>query len=190
MARLIGYARVSTKGQKLNLQIKALIKAGCKRENIFTDKVSGVKSYRPGLDDCFYQLRKGDILVVWRLDRLGRSMEHLISLITKLKNKKVGFKSISDGGIIDTSSASGELIFNIISAVAQFERTLNVERTLEGLETARDEGRIGGRRPVKSNDPQVKKARKLHRNQKIKVSAICRILKISRGTFYRWLKLS
>jgi DNA invertase Pin-like site-specific DNA recombinase len=121
-------SRVSTDDQNLDLQIDALINAGCSKNSIYKDKVSGAKSDRPGLNLCIGQLQSGDVLVVWRLDRLGRSMVHLVSLIENLKEKGVGFKSICDGAI-DTTTASGELVFNIFSSMAQFERRLIQEHT-------------------------------------------------------------
>ena len=132
MGLKIGYARVSTSDQDLNLQIDALMNNGCAPEHIFTDKTSGAKSTRPGLDKCLDTLSSGDILIVWRLDRLGRSMSHLINLIESLVEKDIGFKSIQDGAI-DTTTASGELMFNIFSALSQFERRLIQERTNAGL---------------------------------------------------------
>src|ERR1019366_7363146 len=110
--RLIGYARVSTNGQELKLQLDALAKAGCAKKLIFMDKIGGAKAARPGLDDCLRELKAGDTLVVWRLDRLGRSVRHLIDLVELLRQGKVGFKSLCDGAI-DTTTASGELIFHI-----------------------------------------------------------------------------
>ncbi|MBL6705562.1 MAG: recombinase family protein [Planctomycetaceae bacterium] len=121
--RCFGYARVSTDDQDLSLQIDALLRFGIGSEDIFTDKLSGSKEDRPGLNACLESLRRGDTLVVWRLDRLGRSMRHLVTLVEQLRETEIGFKSISDGAI-DTTTASGELIFNIFSALAQFERRL------------------------------------------------------------------
>jgi len=186
MVRKIGYARVSTIGQDLNLQIDALKKEGCDQSLIFTDKISGAKSKRPGLDDCLETLSKGDVLVVWRLDRLGRSMSHLINLIESLISKGVGFKSIQDG-VIDTTTASGELMFNIFSALSQFERTLIKERTNAGLTAARARGRIGGRPEIGVNNPKVKMAKQLHQNKALSIEEICESLSISRATFYRYL---
>ena len=123
-SRLIGYARVSSNGQELQLQLDALRHAGVRKSNIFTDKVSGSKSSRPGLDACLQQLKPGDCLLVWRLDRLGRSLRHLIDLVEDLRQRGVGFKSICDGAI-DTTTASGELIFNVFASLAQFERRLS-----------------------------------------------------------------
>jgi DNA invertase Pin-like site-specific DNA recombinase len=119
--QLVGYARVSTDDQDLTLQIDSLLGLGVNRDEIFSDKVSGAKTERPGLDACLEQLQQGDTLVVWRLDRLGRSMHRLVELIEQLRNRGVGFRSVNDG-FIDTTSASGELIFHIFSALAQFER--------------------------------------------------------------------
>jgi DNA invertase Pin-like site-specific DNA recombinase len=159
-SNLIGYARVSTTDQKLTLQINALKKAGCLNKNIFTDKISGVRSERPGLDTCLKHLKPGDTLIVWRLDRLGRSMPHLVNLVQSLISQKINFKSICDG-MIDTTSASGELVFNIFSSLAQFERRLIQERTKAGLEAARARGRLGGRKPVISSAPKVLTAKKM-----------------------------
>lgn len=114
MSKLIGYARVSTNEQELNLQLDALKKAGCDKGTIFIDKISGSKAERPGLEKCITTLEKGDTLIVWRLDRLGRTMQHLVALIEKLRQDGIAFKSICDG-VIDTTTASGELIFNIFS---------------------------------------------------------------------------
>ena len=137
--RLIGYARVSTNVQELTLQFDALLVHGVQREHIYFDKLSGTKVDRPGLLACNQSLRRGDTLVVWRLDRLGRSMRHLVNMIEDLKARGIGFRSISES-MIDTTSASGELVLNIFSALAQFERRLIQERTKAGLEAARARG--------------------------------------------------
>jgi len=186
MGQHIGYARVSTSDQNLSLQTKELKAAGC--EPIFTDKVSGAKSHRPGLDDCLKSLRVGDTLVVWRLDRLGRSMQHLVSVVTDLKARGVGFRSLRDCPI-DTTSASGELIFNIFAALAQFEAELIRERTRAGLAAARAKGRNGGRKRVAGNDPKVKMAKRMNEDQSLSPKQICESLKISRATYYRYLSL-
>ena len=188
MSRLIGYARVSTSGQELNLQIDALKKIGCEKKNIFTDVVSGSKTDRPGLNECLETLQSGDTLVVWRLDRLGRSMSHLVSTIENLIAKKIGFKSISDGHI-DTTTASGELIFNIFSSLAQFERRLIQERTKSGLEAARARGRVGGRKRISKYNPKVLAAQKLHHDKSMPIENICNELEISKPTLYRYLQL-
>jgi DNA invertase Pin-like site-specific DNA recombinase len=184
--RLIGYARVSSNGQELKLQLDALKKIGCSKDNIFTDKACGAKSARPGLDKCLERLRKGDTLVVWRLDRLGRSMRHLIDLVEQLKERGVGFKSLCDGAI-DTTTASGELIFNVFACLAQFERRLIQERTKAGLSAARARGRLGGRRPIAADDPRIQMAKKMHADKRIAVAEICQTLRISRPTLYRYL---
>ena len=138
---LIGYARVSTADQTLALQRDALEKAGCER--IFTDTASGARTERIGLDEAIDHLREGDTLVVWRLDRLGRSLKHLIETITSLNNRKIGFKSITES--IDTTTSGGKLIFHIFGALAEFERDIIRERTQAGLTAARARGRKGGR---------------------------------------------
>lgn len=148
----------------------------------------GVKKERKGLSKCLNTLKKGDTLVVWRLDRLGRSMPHLVSVITELKERGIHFKSIHDG-VIDTTTASGDLVFNIFAALAQFERELIRERTRAGLKAARSRGRLGGRPPVLSNDHRVKMAKKLHANKNISIDEICVTLKISKSTLYRYLSL-
>ena len=145
--RIIGYARVSTDGQDLSLQLDVLEQHDVPKDLIFTDKLSGAKSERPGLDKCLDVLQPGDTLAVWRLDRLGRSMRHLVTLIEDLRERGIGVRSISDG-MIDTTSASGELIFHIFSALAQFERRLIQERTKAGLAAARVRGRKSGRPPL------------------------------------------
>ncbi|MFA0158173.1 recombinase family protein [Vibrio sp. 10N.261.46.A3] len=188
MGQKIGYARVSTDEQELHLQIDALIAEGCAKENIYTDKVSGAKSDRPGLEACMKTLQEGDTLVVWRLDRLGRSMAHLISLVESLMQRKVGFKSIQDGAI-DTTTASGELMFNIFGALAQFERRLIQERTNAGLKAARARGRLGGRPKIPTTHPKVQMAKQMHQNQTLSIDSICESLSISRATFYRYLAL-
>ena len=186
--RLIGYARVSTTDQELNLQIDALLANGVEKRNLYCDKISGAKEDRPGLAACNEALQRGDTLVVWRLDRLGRSMRHLVNMIEELKERGIGFRSISDG-MIDTTSASGELVLNIFSALAQFERRLIQERTKAGLAAARARGHKGGRRPLDRDDPKVVLANKLFCDKSISVDDICDTLKISRTTLYRYAGL-
>jgi DNA invertase Pin-like site-specific DNA recombinase len=188
MAKLVGYARVSTSEQEVELQLDALRQAGCANEHIFIDKASGARSERPGLDACLRLLKPGDTLLVWRLDRLGRSMPHLVILIEELLGKGIGFRSLCDG-VIDTTTASGELIFNLFSALAQFERRLIQERTKAGLSAARARGRKGGRKPISSDDPRVQMAKRMYRNHGMSIDRICRTLKISRATFYRYIAL-
>ncbi len=188
MSKKVGYARVSTDDQELDLQIDSLKNAGCTDEFIFTDKISGAKSSRPGLDSCLKSLKSGDTLVVWRLDRLGRSMSHLVNLIESLLEQNIGFKSIQDGAI-DTTTASGELMFNIFSALAQFERRLIQERTNAGLASARARGKLGGRPKKSANDPKVRMAQEMNKNKSLSINEICNSLEISRATFYRYLSL-
>ncbi len=188
MEKLLGYARVSTGEQDVQLQLDALKKAGCDETNIFTDKVSGARTDRPGLDACLAALNPGDTLMVWRLDRLGRSMSHLVTLVDDLLKKGIGFRSLCDGAI-DTTTASGELMFNIFSSLAQFERRLIQERTRAGLAAARARGRKGGRKPISADEPRVKTAKRLHKDKDMSVNEICATLKISRPTFYRYLAI-
>ena len=186
LGQLIGYARVSTNGQELQQQLDALQKAGCSKKKIYTDKVSGSKSARPGLDKCLQELKPGDTLIVWRIDRLGRSVRHLIDVVEDLRQRGIGFKSVCDGAI-DTTTASGELVFHIFTALAQFERRLIQERTNAGLKAARARGRLGGRPPMSSDDPRIQTAKKLHADKGMAVADICKTLQISRPTLYRWL---
>ena len=149
--RLYGYARVSTDDQDLSLQLDALLKHGVPAGRMYPDKMSGAKSDRPGLAKCVAALQEGDILVVWRLDRLGRSMAHLVTLVEDLRIRGIGFRSLNEGAI-DTK---GELIFNSFSALAQFERRLIQERTRAGLAAARARGPMGGRPRVRSQHARV-----------------------------------
>ena len=186
--RLVGYARVSIIDQEPGLQIDALRAHGVKKENLFCDQLSGAKEIRPGLVACNELLQRGDTLVVWRLDRLGRSMRHLVNMIEDLKERGIGFRSISDG-MIDTTSASGELVLNIFSALAQFERRLIQERTKAGLAAARARGRIGGRPAVDRDHPRVILANKLYCDRSVCLDDICTTLKISKSTLYRYVSM-
>ncbi|HSX80538.1 MAG TPA: recombinase family protein [Candidatus Saccharimonadia bacterium] len=188
MGRLIGYARVSTAEQDLGLQLAALRRAGCSDAHIFCDTASGARMARPGLEACVHALEPGDTLVVWRLDRLGRSMTHLVTLIQALLQRHVSFRSLSDGAI-DTTTASGELVFHIFSALAQFERRLMQERTHAGLAVARARGKKGGRIPRRAEEPRVRMAYMMYRDQSLTVQDICRVLRISQATFYRYVAL-
>jgi len=188
MPKVIGYARVSTSEQDVRLQVDALEKAGCERKLIFIDKISGSTTERPGLEKCLAVLEPQDILLVWRLDRLGRSMSHLVKLIEDLRKRNIGFKSLCDGAI-DTTTASGELIFNIFSSLAQFELRLIQERTKAGLEAARARGKKGGRNKLLTTDPIILTAKNMHKNHGMSVSDICKTLKISKASFYRYLNL-
>ena len=187
--RTIGYARVSTSEQDLALQLDALRNHGVTDALLFTDKASGSKSDRPGLEACLKTLQSGDVLLVWRLDRLGRSVAHLVGLVEQLRQRGIGFRSICDGAI-DTTTATGELVFHIFSALAQFERRLIVERTKAGLVAARARGRCGGRPAILNNDPRVIMAQTMHRDRSLPIADICSSLRISRATFYRYLSLA
>jgi len=180
---LIGYARVSTHEQTLNLQQDALTKAGCTK--IFTDTASGAKTERKGLDEALHYVRKSDILVVWRLDRLGRSLPHLITTMTDLEERGIGFKSLTEN--IDTTTSGGRLIFHIFGTLAEFEGNLIRERTQAGLQSARARGLKGGR-PKALTGKQLAIAQSLYDDPKNSIPEICRTLKISRATLYRSLK--
>lgn len=177
----VGYARVSTVEQKLDLQIDALKKAGC--EKIFTDKASGVRSDRKGLDDALEYCRSGDSLVVWKLDRFGRSLRHLISSVNALHEKGVGFISIQES--VDTTTSGGKLVFHIFGALAEFERELIRERTNAGLEAARSRGKQGGR-PKKLSPSKIIMAKKMMKDKSNQVKDICESLGISKTTLYRY----
>jgi DNA invertase Pin-like site-specific DNA recombinase len=179
---LIGYARVSTHDQTLNLQQDALQKAGCNK--IFTDVISGVKAERKGLDEALSYVRKGDTLVVWRLDRLGRSLPHLITTMTSLEERGIGFKSLTEN--IDTTTSGGKLIFHIFGALAEFERNLIRERTQAGLSAARARGKTGGR-PKVLTGKKLSIARDLY-ERRHPIAEILQTVKVSRATLYRSLK--
>src|SRR6266705_500434 len=174
----IGYARVSTNEQNLDLQRDALRKAGVSNKHVFTDKITGTKAERPGLTDALSRLREGDTLVVWRLDRLGRSLKHLIETVTALQGQGVAFQSITEN--IDTSTPTGQLVFHIFGALAEFERNLITERSRAGLEAARARGRKGGRPRLDTSSRKVAAAKKLYRDKTSSISEICRLLHISR----------
>jgi DNA invertase Pin-like site-specific DNA recombinase len=180
---LIGYARVSTHEQTLNLQRDALEKAECSK--IFTDVISGAKAERKGLDEALNYVRKSDTLVVWRLDRLGRSLPHLITTMTDLEGRGIGFKSLTEN--TDTTTSGGKLIFHIFGALAEFERNLIRERTTAGLSAARARGRRGGR-PKSLTGKQLSIAQALYNNKENSIAEICRTLKVSRLTLYRSIK--
>ena len=179
---LIGYARVSTIEQDVALQTDALQQAGCER--IFQDKISGAKAERPGLQEAINYVRKGDSLVVWRLDRLGRSLKHLIETVGQLEEKGIGFRSLQEA--IDTTTSGGRLIFHIFGALAEFERNLIRERTIAGLEAARARGRLGGR-PRKLDAKKTELAYRLYDEKKHTVTEICQMLGISKPTLYAYL---
>src|SRR3712207_5000587 len=183
MPMLIGYARVSTHDQTLDLQLDALKQAGC--EQLFTDTVSGGTVERPGLEDAFSHLRKGDTLVVWRLDRLGRSLRHLIATITDLHSRGIGFRSLTEQ--IDTTTSGGKLIFHIFGALAEFERDIIRERTEAGLAAARARGRLGGRRRTLTSK-EITMVKRLYADKSTPINEICKSFNISRMTLWRYLK--
>lgn len=184
----IGYARVSTTDQKLELQKDALTKAGC--EMIFEEKISGKSRDRPQLMEMFGKFRKGDTLVVWKLDRLGRSLKDLIELVTRLKELDVTFLSINDS--IDTKTATGRFTFNVFASLAEFEREMIRERTMAGLQAARARGRSGGR-PKGLSKASISKAvavKSLYDNKEKTMIEIGRDLGLSKATCYRYLEVA
>lgn len=180
---LIGYARVSTADQTVALQEDALKQAGCER--IFRDVMSGSTTERPGLSEALEYARQGDALVVWKLDRLGRSLVHLIEVVQQLEATGIGFQSLQEK--LDTTSAGGKLIFHIFGALAEFERSLIRERTQAGLAAARARGRVGGRPPRLTPD-QVRMAARQLQGPDMTVEQVAAAFNVSRTTLYRALK--
>ncbi len=186
---LIGYARISKAdgSQVLDLQRDALLEAGVSAKRIYEDKTSGKRDDRPGLAACLKALRKGDVLVVWKLDRLGRDLRHLVNTAQDLAERGIGFKVLAgQGAEIDTTTASGKLVFGIFAALAEFERELIRERTKAGLAAARARGRKGGRR-FDLSKAQVRLAQAAMKNRDTKVSELCRELGVTRATLYRYV---
>jgi DNA invertase Pin-like site-specific DNA recombinase len=181
---LIGYARVSTEDQNLELQLAALKRASCKR--IFTDKVSGAKADRPGLRETLSHLRETDTLVVWKLDRLGRSVEGLVDLVNELQERHVHFKSLTDG--IDTKTPAGRFFFHVRASLAQMERELIIERTRAGLEAAKRQGRVVARKR-RMTEGKVRAARKLL-SSGTPPRDVALSLGVSVPTLYRWVPAS
>jgi len=182
----LGYCRVSTREQNLDLQVDALTKEGC--SEIFQDQVSGVKADRPQLNKLLERLRAGDTLVVWKLDRLGRSLTDLVKLVNELNQKQVGLKSLSDP--IDTTTSQGRFVFNIFASLAELERDIIVERTLAGLDAARARGRQGGRPRGLSPEAENKAlaAESLYKERKLSTRQIAKRLGISTSTLYDYLR--
>jgi DNA invertase Pin-like site-specific DNA recombinase len=180
---LIGYARVSTLEQDIALQVDALKKAGC--DNIYDDTASGAATDRPGLTNALSYVRKGDTLVVWRLDRLGRSLRHLIDAIADLEKRGIGFRSLQES--IDTTTSGGRLIFQIFGALAEFERNLIRERTQAGLKAARVRGRLGGR-PKALDAKKTALAYQLYDEKRHTIKEICQMLGISKPSLYAYLE--
>ncbi|SKC19693.1 recombinase family protein [Dyadobacter psychrophilus] len=182
----IGYARVSTQDQNLEMQLDALQKAGC--EKVFQEKASGIKSDRPQLAAMQQILREGDIIYIYKLDRLGRSLKHLLEMTSDFEKRGIGLVSINDS--IDTTTAQGRLIFNIFASLAEFERDLIRERTKSGLEAARARGRKGGRSRGLSKEAEKKAmlAQTLYNERKLGVNEIAADLEISKMTLYKYLR--
>ena len=186
---LIGYARVSKSDghQVLDLQIDALTNSGVKEENIYSDKISGSIDDRIGLENCLKALREDDILVVYKLDRLGRNLKHLIQTVEDLTKRKIGFKVLSGQGVnIDTTTPAGKMIFSIFGALAEFERELIRERTIAGITAARARGRMGGRK-FNLTKAQVRLAEASMKNRDTSVTELCKELKITRATLYKYI---
>lgn len=183
---ITGYARVSTEDQNLSMQLDALAKAGC--EKIYQEKISSTQAHRPGLEEMMSYLRNGDILVVWKLDRLGRSLKELIQLISQLADKGVEFKSLNES--IDTTTPVGKLTFHIFCALAEFEREIIRQRTVEGLKSARARKKILGRPKglTKSAQQKAYTASALYREGTLTTTEICEQLNISVPTLYNYLK--
>ena len=189
MTALIGYARVSKVdgSQVVDLQRDALAAAGVAPERVYEDQASGKRDSRPGLDACLKALRAGDTLVVWKLDRLGRDLRHLVNLVGDLTKRGVGLKVLAaEGASIDTTTANGRLVFAIFAGLAEFERELIVERTKAGLAAARARGRNGGR-PFKMTTAKLRLAQAAMGKPETKVGELCRELGITRQTLYRFV---
>jgi DNA invertase Pin-like site-specific DNA recombinase len=182
----IGYARVSTRDQNLELQLDALHKAGC--EVIFQEQASGATKARPELDRLLASLRKGDTVTIYKLDRLGRSLKHLLDMVAELEFRGVGLVSLTDA--INTTSAQGRLVFNLFASLAEFERELIRERTYAGLASARARGRVGGRQRGLSEQAERTAivAETLYREQQLGVNEIAQRLHISKVTLYKYLR--
>jgi DNA invertase Pin-like site-specific DNA recombinase len=182
MGHLLGYARVSTTDQQPHLQVDALQRAGCYR--VFTETASGARSDRPTLEQVLDQLRPGDTLVVWKLDRLGRSLRHLVDTVTGLAERGIGFRSLQES--IDTTTPGGKLVFHVFAALAEFERDLVRERTSAGLAAARARGRRGGRPSVLTGH-KLQVAHEMYASGQYTVAAIAKTLGVSRASIYRHL---
>lgn len=182
---LLGYARVSTNKENFDLQLDALREHGC--EKIFTDTVSGAKAIRPGLDEMLSSAQSKDIIVVWKLNRLGRSLKHLVELVAELNKRNIGLRSLQDK--IDTTNSEKQLVLNIFASLAEFEREIIRERTNVGLTNARAWGRLGGRKPGLNEDAK-KKARiaEFYYSQGMPVNEIAKSLSISKATLYKYLR--
>ena len=178
----IGYARVSTDDQNMSLQLNALQAAGC--EKIFTDQLSGATTKRPGLDEALAALQPGDVLTVWRLDRLGRTMRHLVETVTDLAEREIGFQSLTEA--MDTTTAGGELLFHVMGALAQFERRLNAERSRAGIAAARRRGKHLGR-PADLTPEKIAHARKAIESGEQSVTGMAKLFRVHRVTLHKAL---
>lgn len=186
---LIGYARVSKAdgSQNLDLQTDALIESGVNKDKIYKDEASGKDTNRPGLEACLKALRKNDVIVVWKLDRLGRNLHHLVNTIQLLSEKNIGLKVLTGKGAnIDTTTPTGKLMFGFFAALAEFERDLIIERTKAGLESARARGRKGGRRFALTKS-QIRLAQAAMGKKETVVSKLCNELGVTRATLYRYV---
>lgn len=182
----LGYARVSTRDQDLNLQLDALTAQGCQK--IFQEKITGASKDRPELTRLLEQLREGDTVVIWKLDRLGRSLKDLVALVTEIQAKGAGLQSLNDS--IDTTTPQGKLTFHLFAALAEFEREIIRERTMAGLQAARARGRKGGRPKGLSRKAEhlAMIAEKFYKEGELTVTEICQELSISRSTLYSYLR--
>lgn len=186
---LLGYMRISKSdgSQTTNPQFDALVQAGISPEYIYEDQASGKDEHRPGLEACLKALREGDTLVVWKLDRLGRSLQHLIKIAEDLRKREIGLKVLTGhGAFVDTTTPSGKLVFNIFAALAEFERELIIERTKAGLAAARARGRNGGP-PHKMTPSKLRLAQAAMEKRQTSVSDLCKELGITRQTLYRYV---
>lgn len=181
---IIGYARVSTKDQRLDLQLDALKNFGV--EKVYSEKMTGTKADRPQLNELLKYVRSGDTVVVWKLDRIGRSIRDLINIVSDFQTKEISFVSLKEN--IDTSSATGKLIFNIFASLSEFERDIISERTRAGLESARLRGHVGGH--SRADNDKVAMALKMYRSKEYSVPEILKVVGISKTTLYRYLRRS
>lgn len=189
MRRKVGYVRLGKLDKTEKLQYNALKLAGCNPAYIFVEKASGSKEARPELEHCLKILSKGDVLVVWRLDRLGKSISHLLRFLEDLFQRGIGIQSLVESAI-DTTASTGEAVLQVVYALAQFERRLTQERAMSGLLTATSsQEKISGRKHIQADHPKVITAKKLYEDKLIKTEDICKVLNISKPTLYRYLSL-
>ncbi|MGG1518460.1 recombinase family protein [Paenibacillus oryzisoli] len=183
MSRLLGYARTSKRSQDWSLQLDALMKAGVQDRDIFKEKITGSRKDRPELDKLLAYAQPGDTIVIWKLDRMGRSLRHLMELSDYFKENNINFVSLKEN--IDTTSATGKLIFTILAALSQFEREMIIERTYAGLEAARARGRVGGRKP--KDTESIELVLKLYKSKEYPIHVITKMTGVSKTTIYRYL---